>query len=88
METCFLLGGMNVTTISVLSGPVVMMFTQIARDQGSIPHEGKEFFRIVLLIRPTITLRKVKNTEPETFLQICTYFTLAQPRLLKTFTQS
>ena len=49
MRTCFLLGGVNVTIISVLSSPVVMTLTQIVRDRGSIPHWGTEF------IQPTVT---------------------------------
>ena len=50
MNICFLLEGVNVTVISVVSVIAVMMLTQIVRDRGSIPHWGKEFFRIMSLI--------------------------------------
>ena len=49
MRICFLLEGVNVTTIGVLSSLVVLTLTQIVRDRGSIPHWGTEF------ISPTVT---------------------------------
>ena len=55
MRTCFLLGRVNVMVISVLGGLMLMTLTWIARDRGSIPCWGTEFFQIMSLIQPTVT---------------------------------
>ena len=46
MRTCFLLGGVTVTAISVLGSPVIVKLAQITRGWGKIPHWGTEFIWI------------------------------------------
>ena len=50
LRTCFPQKGVNVRADSCLGGLVVMMLIPNARDQGSIPCWGTEFFRRNLLL--------------------------------------
>ena len=60
MRTYFLLGGVNLTAISVLGGQAFMMLALIVRDQGSIPIEAQNFFGLCHLIISKI----MKNHHP------------------------